>query len=357
MSDVVTSERVGVGVIGLGNAAKPHARALQDLLASHVRISGLYSRDPQRRAGFAAAHGFPAADSAQALIADPRTDVLLLLTPPNERFELLRLALAHRKPVLMEKPIGRTTAEAAQMVTMAEAVGVPLGVVLQHRQRRGARALAELLRRGELGRVGLVRLIVPWWRDQAYYDTPGRGTFARDGGGVLISQAIHALDLMLHLVGPVASVMGLTATTPLHAMETEDAAVAGLLFASGAIGAVVATTAAFPGGSEVLSIDAERASVELGHGELLVRWRDGRVDRMRDSVASGTGADPMAFDHGMHRSVIQEFVEAIAAGRDAPVNARSAMTVHALIDAILESSREGHRVALSHDARKDARRA
>lgn len=357
MSDVVTSGRLGVGVIGLGNAAKPHARALQDLLASHVRVSGVNSRDAQRRAAFSAAHGFEAADSAQALIADPRTDLLLILTPPNERFELLRLALAHRKPVLMEKPIGRTTAEAAQMVAMAEAAGVPLGVVLQHRQRRGAQALADLLRRGALGRVGLVRLTVPWWRDQAYYDTPGRGTLARDGGGVLISQAIHALDLMLHLVGPVASVIGMTATTPLHRMETEDAAVAGLQFASGAIGAVVATTAAFPGGSEVLSIDAEQASVDLGHGELLVRWRDGRLDRLQDSVASGTGADPMAFDHAMHRSVIQEFVEAVAAGRDAPVSARSAMAVHALIDAMLQSSREGRRVDLPRDEGKGAQGA
>jgi UDP-N-acetyl-2-amino-2-deoxyglucuronate dehydrogenase len=346
MSDAVISARLGVGVIGLGNAAKPHARALQDLLASHVYVSGVFSRDAERRARFAATHGFPAADSAQALIADERTDMLLLLTPPSERLDLLRLALAHRKPVLMEKPIGRSTAEATQMVALAEQAGVPLGVVLQHRQRRGARALADLLERGAVGRVGLVRLTVPWWRDQLYYDSPGRGSLARDGGGVLLSQAIHALDLMLHLLGPVTSVMGMTATTPLHRMETEDAAVAGLRFASGAFGAVVATTAAFPGGSELLSIDAELASIELGHGELLTRWRDGRVDRLQDSVASGTGADPMAFDHGMHRGVIQEFVEAVVAGRDAPVTARAAIGVHELIDAILESSRKGWRIDL-----------
>ncbi|MBI5719100.1 MAG: Gfo/Idh/MocA family oxidoreductase [Burkholderiales bacterium] len=350
----MTAGKIGVGVIGLGNAAKPHARALQDLRASHVHVTGVYSRDPQRRAAFATAHGFPAAASAQALIADARTDMLLLLTPPNERFDLLDMALAHRKPVLMEKPIGRTTVEAARMVAMAEAAGVPLGVVLQHRQRRGACALARLLQRDELGRVGLVRLTVPWWRDQPYYDTPGRGTSARDGGGVLISQAIHALDLMLHLVGPVARVMAMTSTTPLHRMETEDAAVAGLQFDSGAFGAVVATTAAFPGGSEVLSIDAERGSVELGHGELVVRWRDGRVERTEDSVASGTGADPMAFDHGLHRGVIREFVQAISAGRDAPVTARSVVAVHGLIDAILESSRQGRRVDLARSPPKDA---
>src|SRR5204863_9360066 len=103
-----------------------------------------------------------------------------------------------------------------------------------------------------------------------------------------------------------------TATTTLHRMETEDAAVAGLRFASGALGAVVATTAAFPGGSEVLCIDADHASVELGNEQLVIRWRDGRIDRTPDSIASGTGTDPMGFDHGMHRDVISEFVEAVA---------------------------------------------
>jgi len=333
---------LGVGVIGLGNAAKPHARALVDLQTSRcLTVSGVYSRNEDKRAGFAAEYGFPAASSAEAVVADPRTQAVLLLTPPSERLDLLRLALTHRKPVLMEKPVARTTPEAFRLVSMAHEAGVPLGVVLQHRHRRGALALAGMIAQGELGRIGLVRLNVPWWRDQAYYDTPGRGTVARDGGGVLISQAIHALDLMLHLVGPVTGVMGMVATTPLHRMETEDMAVAGLQFSNGAFGALVATTAAYPGGSEVLHIDAEHAAVELGNGELIVRWRDGREVRSPDSIASGTGADPMAFDHGMHRQVIQSFVEAMQAELDAPVPARAVMAVHHLIDAIVRSSRQG----------------
>lgn len=352
MSSKELSPPVGMAVIGLGNAAKPHARALLDLQGSHVAVTGVFSRNAQRREAFATAHGFPPSDSAEAAITHPQTKAVLLLTPPSERLDLLRLALAHRKPVLMEKPVGRTTAEATEMVALAEQAGVPLGVVLQHRHRRGALALADLIARGELGRIGLVRLNVPWWRDQAYYDTPGRGTFARDGGGVLISQAIHALDLMTHLVGPVVGVMGMVATTPLHRMETEDVAVAGLQFASGAIGAVVATTAAFPGGSEVMYLDAERASVELGNGELMIRWRDGREERHPDSIASGTGADPMAFDHGMHRDVIQGFVEAVRAGRDAPVPAREAIAVQHLIDAIVLSSRQGCYVELGERRRK-----
>lgn len=338
---------IGIGVIGLGNACQPHARALRDLQPALLHVSGVYARDAGRRNAFAGAHGWAAADSAEALIADPRTDALLLLTPPNARLDLLRLALAHRKPVLVEKPVGRSTAEAVEMVELAAAAGVPLGVVLQHRKRRGAKRLAELIAAGPLGRIGLVRLTVPWWRDQAYYDSPGRGTIARDGGGVLLSQAIHALDLMLHLLGPVSGVTALTATSLLHRMETEDTAVAGLHFASGAVGALVATTAAFPGGSEVLCVDGDHGSAELGNGELVVRWRDGRIERTPDPLASGTGADPMAFDHGMHREVIREFVEAVAAGRPAPVTAHDALAVHRLIDAILASSRERRYVAVA----------
>jgi predicted dehydrogenase len=338
--------QVGVAVIGLGNAAQPHARALADLQGPRLRVSGVFARDARRREVFASAHGFPAADSAQALVADPLTDVVLLLTPPSERLDLLRLALAHHKPVLMEKPVGRTTAEAQEMVLLAERAGVPLGVVLQHRHRTGARALARLIQGGVLGHIGLVRLNVPWWRAQTYYDTPGRGSLARDGGGVLISQAIHALDLMIHLVGPVTGVMGMVATTSLHQMETEDVAMAGLRFANGAWGALMATTAAFPGGSEVMHLDAEHASVELGNGELVIRWRDGREERLPDSIASGTGADPMDFDHGMHREVIRSFVEAVGQGQDAPATAREAMAVHRLIDAIVLSSASKRHVVL-----------
>ncbi|MES2957152.1 MAG: Gfo/Idh/MocA family oxidoreductase [Pseudomonadota bacterium] len=335
----------GIAVVGLGNAAKPHARALIDLQRTgKVAVSGVYARDCEHRDAFAAAHGFTAAGSVEALIADPRTQALLLLTPPNAREELLRLAIAHRKPVLMEKPVARTTAEAVRLVALADAALLPLGIVLQHRKRRGAQALARLLGDGRLGRIGMVRLSVPWWRDQGYYDTPGRGTIARDGGGVLLSQAIHALDLMLHLLGPVTRVTAMASTTTLHRMETEDVATAGMQFASGAVGSLFATTAAYPGGSEVLWVDGDRGAAELGNGELVLRWRDGRIEREPDSLASGTGADPMAFDHGMHRDVIGDFVDAVAAGRDAPVPARSVMTVHHLIDAVLASSREGRRL-------------
>ncbi|CAN0488636.1 unnamed protein product, partial [Phaeothamnion confervicola] len=195
------------------------------------------------------------------LAADPALDAVLLLTPPNARLDAVKLFAGAGKPILMEKPVERTTKVAEEIVGICERAGVALGIVFQHRLRPASQALKALLESGRLGRIGLVRLEVPWWRpQQGYYDVPGRGTLARDGGGVLISQAIHALDLMLSLLGSVDEVQAMAGTTSLHQMETEDFAAAGMRFRSGAFGSVMATTAAYPGDSETLAIHADKGS-------------------------------------------------------------------------------------------------
>src|SRR5690606_35038369 len=132
-----------------------------------------------------------------------------------------------------------------------------LGAVLQHRFRTSSRRLAALLRDGELGRIAAASCTIPWWRPQSYYDEPGRGTMARDGGGVLMTQAIHTLDLFRALVGGVERVAAVSVTTPLHRMETEDFVAATLLLAGGAPASLSATTAAYPGFSEQILLICE----------------------------------------------------------------------------------------------------
>ncbi len=333
----------GIAVIGSGMAALPHARALQDL-KDRVAVTGVYTRSPERREAFAADHGFPAAGSAEALAKDPATDALLLLTPPDARTDLIALFAAQGKHVLCEKPLGRTSADAERHAAICKDAGVHLGVVFQHRYRAASRRLAELLSGGDLGRLEAIRAEVPWWRDQSYYDAPGRGTMARDGGGVLISQAIHTMDLMLSLAGPVAEVQALAATTGLHEMECEDFAHAGLRFGSGAVGALTATTAAFPGGPESIRVDCTKGSALLQSGVLIVQWRDGREDTFGEPEGTGGGADPMAFPHDWHRGLIASFVDAVQAGRDPEPSGGDALRVQYLIDAIMRSSSEGRRV-------------
>jgi predicted dehydrogenase len=338
-----------MAVVGLGMASKPHMLSLRDLAAEgKVEVSGVFGRDAGRRETFARAHGVPALASLVAIAADREIDAVLLLTPPNARVDEVKLLAGAGKQILMEKPVERTTKVAEEIVGICERAGVTLGIVFQHRLRPASLALKALLESGRLGKIALVRLEVPWWRPQkGYYDVPGRGSMARDGGGVLISQAIHAMDLMLSLLGPVDEVQAMAATTSLHDMETEDFAAAGLRFGNGAAGSLMATTAAYPGDSETLAIHAANGSAIFRGGSLTVAWNDGKVEEIGQKQATGGGADPMAFDHGAHRAVIADFLAAISQGRPPSITGRSALDVHRLIDAILASSRDGRRTRVA----------
>lgn len=339
------SRPVGLAVIGAGMASKPHFGALRDLTRDGaVRVLSVHTRDAARRQSAAEALGARPAESVQAIAADSEVDGVLLLTPPNARMEIVETLAAAGKPVLMEKPVERTLSAAEELVGMMERANLPLGIVLQHRMKPASRKLAELLAEGSLGAPALIRLDVPWWRGQDYYDEPGRGTLARDGGGVLISQAIHALDLMLSFFGPVAEVQAMASTTRLHRMETEDVATAGLVFADGAIGSVTATTACYPGADETMTAVFDNGTATLSGGRLEVTWRDGRSESFGDALGSGGGADPMAFDHGAHRDVIADFASSLVERRPPGITGRSALGVHRLIDAILTSSDRGERI-------------
>ncbi len=343
----MTEEKLGLAVIGTGMAATPHARALRDL-ADRIDVRGVYSRTKEKREAFAAEYGFPAAGSIDALADNPTVDAVLLITPPNQRIELVRRFAEAGKHILMEKPVERTTGAAEEAVRICEANGVRLGIVLQHRYREASQKLKSLIDVGALGPIGLARADVPWWREQSYYDEPGRGTYERDGGGVLISQAIHTLDLMLSLTGPVSEVQAVAATTGFHKMESEDFVAGGVRFAAGFPGAVVATTASYPGDAESITLGCEKASVHLQSGVLTVSWRDGRTETFGETGGTGGGADPMAFPHGWHRDLIAAFAEAVREEREPVPSGRDALDVHRLIDALIASSRERRAIEISN---------
>lgn len=336
--------KFGLGVVGAGMGAKPHGLALQSL-SDQIKVTGVYRRDREQLTRFCEAYGLPAADSFEAILADPETEAVLVLTPPNAREEIIAAAAAAGKAVLMEKPVERTLAAAERIIALCDAAGVKHGVIFQHRFRRASKLLAEAVAEGQYGALAAVHLVVPWWRpQQGYYDQPGRGTLAQDGGGVLITQAIHSLDLMLSLCGDVAAVTAMTATTRLHQMETEDFATAGLEFANGAAGALMATTASFPGGAESLTLNFERATAILAAGTLTVRTLDGETIVEGEASEGGGGADPMAFPFDWHAAQITEFAEAVRAGRQPLSNGHTAIKVHRLIDAMMRSAKEGRRV-------------
>lgn len=339
MAAAAPHKGLNVALVGAGMVAATHAAALRD--APGLRLHGVWSRNPDRAAALAEAHGARTYQSVEDVAADASVDFVIVLTPPNAREGLIAPLLAARKPILMEKPVARDGLEARAVVDQCAAAGVPLGIVFQHRMRAASRAAAALVAGGTLGQLGLAEIAVPWWRDQAYYDEPGRGTYARDGGGVLISQAIHTLDLALSLTGPVASVQAMVGTTRFHGMEAEDVAVAGLRLADGAVGSLVASTASYPGAAESIRLHFDRASLLLEAGVLTVTHRDGRIETHGQTATTGGGADPMAFTHAWHQAVIEDFADALRTGRDPVVTGQAALAVHDLIDAITRSARAG----------------
>jgi len=331
-----------VALIGLGMVADTHVAAIKGAAAS-ITLSGVLGRDTGRTAAFAKRHDTRAYDSLEQIARDPEIDFVIIATPPDARFHIVRTLAAAGKPMLMEKPVERDLAAATHLVELCARAQVPLGIVFQHRAREASIALKDAITAGVLGDIATVDLRVPWWRDQSYYDVKGRGTYARDGGGVMISQAIHTLDLALWLLGPVVSVQAMMRTTPLHQLEAEDWAGALFELQSGAIGSLVATTAQFPGGAETITIQGSKASAHLGSGVLTIKHMDGTTQTTGATATTGGGADPMAFTHAWHQTVIEDFSSALSHGRPPMVPAAEALRTHAVIDAMQLASKSGRR--------------
>ena len=340
-----------VALIGLGMVAQTHVRAIADA-GERVQLKGVLSRSHSRSEAFLDAIGDAISESPKVygsisdIAADPDIDFAIVCTPPNARKEIVSCLVDARIPILMEKPIERTFGAAKEIVDQCEAAAVPLGIVFQHRMRASAQRLAQTLKQGLLGKIALVEIAVPWWRAQSYYDEPGRGSYQRDGGGVLISQAIHTLDLALSLAGPVAEVQAMASTTSLHDMEAEDFVCAGLRFENGAAGSLVASTASFPGAAESITLHCERGSALLKSGKLNVFWQSGKQEAFGEETATGGGVDPMAFTHAWHQAILENFAESVSSKQVPACSGREALRVHQLIQSLALSSSQKTAVSI-----------
>ena len=341
----VPSGRLRLAVIGAGLGSGPHFKSLQDL-AGAAEVVWVHARDARRLAAAQVPHGARKTTRLEDILEDASVRAVLVLTPPNTHLELVQQLAQAGKHVLVAKPLEIDLARAQALVQVCEKQGLMLAVMLQHRLRQAAARLRALLNAGELGQLVSASASVRWWRPQSYYDAPGRGTLARDGGGVLITQAIHTLDLLLGYTGLPTQVMGLASTSPVHAMEGEDCACALLHYADGAMATLQATTAAYPGFPERLELNGTLGSASLEAEVLQVAFMNGQTLSLGEEQNSGGGADPMAFDHAAHRAVLQDFIDAVRQGREPAVTGRSALAVQQVIEAIMASSRTGTPVVL-----------
>jgi UDP-N-acetyl-2-amino-2-deoxyglucuronate dehydrogenase len=341
---VTTRHRIAI--VGLGMALKPHIKSLEEL-SERVEVAGCYTPSAERRKAFAAAHRHPVVDDLDKILNDRTVDAVVILTPPNTHLELVERCAAAGKHVLLEKPIDGTVARARQAVEAMESAKRQLGVVLQHRFRTVSRTLSNMVTSGALGRLVSASASVRWWRPPEYFAQAGRGMKARDGGGVLLTQAIHTLDLFQNLAGPIAKVAAFAGTSPLRTIDTEDVVGAGIVFANGAIGTIDATTVAYPGFAERIELAGEKATAQLNAETLDVFFKDGRHLREGGAPSNSGGADPMAFSHEAHKSLIVDFLDALDGNRSPTVSGREALKVQVLIEALLRSAAEGRAVSVN----------
>lgn len=339
-------EKKVTALIGAGMVAQTHVAACA-AAADKVHLKGILSRGKERASQLAKNASSMingkviVYDTIADLVADPELDCVIIATPPDVRLSIIKPLVAAGKHILLEKPMGRTVEEAREVVVTCQNANVALGIVFQHRARIASIRAKAMIDAGQLGQLGIVDMNVPWWREQRYYDEPGRGTYSRDGGGVLISQAIHTIDLCLSLTGPVNSVLAMSKTSRFHDMESEDFVVAGLEFKNGAVGSLKASTASFPGSAESITLHFDHASLHLEAGQLLVSWRDGRLETFGEESSTGGGADPMAFTHEWHQQVLENFVDVLNNNGEPLASGLQALAAHELIDSTVRSAKSG----------------
>ena len=329
-----------VGLIGAGNISDTHARALAELPGAE--IVAVYAPTATRAEQFTARYGGTPYDSLEQMLAQRPLDMVVIGTPSGLHADHGTAAAVRGLHVLVEKPIDVTTARTDALIRAAADAGVTLGVIFQDRLKPDVQRMKALIDRGRLGTPILANARVKWYRPPSYYrDSRWRGTHSLDGGGALMNQGVHTVDLLLWLFGPVRRVFGKT-IAGLHAIEVEDTAVAVLEFANGALGTLEAATSAYPGYSRQIELTGSNGTLRLDGDDLVgVDLKDAHEDERPAPIGrvTASAASPVVSDPSAHVRVLEDFMRAVA-NRTAPCcDGAGARQSVALIEAIYHSAR------------------
>lgn len=337
-----------VGIVGTGAIARLHARAYRNI-GFEVRAA-VDVNDAAARA-FTAEFGGEVIADLEGLCSHPDLDYVDVCTLPDVRLEVVERCAAHRRHVQVQKPMATTAAHARRMLDAADRAGIMLGVVSQHRFDDSSRFLDAAIREGRLGRILQCDAYVKWHRSDDYYARPVKGTWAVEGGGALINQAIHQVDLLRWLIGPVRDVWGAWQLGAAHTIESEDVLSAVLRFANGATGVIQASTAFWPGYPERIEIHGARGTA-IVTGDRLTTWdvRDDFGGPPPVSQPSASGAsDPLAISLEPFERQFLDFSEAIRNGRTPAVSGRDGLQALEVVGAIYEACRTGQRQTIPED--------
>jgi predicted dehydrogenase len=336
---------MNIGILGTGAISHKHVQAYSNIGWKVVACSDI---SPQAGLQFAHRYGCDFVPTLAELVNQKDVEILDVCTFPNVRLEPVELCAAAGKHVQVQKPIAVNPAVSARMIEAAHAGGILLNVVSQHRFDDSIIFLRKAIAAGRLGRILQADAYVKWYRSAEYYSRPIKGSWDVEGGGALINQAIHQVDVLLHLIGDVSSVYGVWQLGALHKIQSEDVITALLKFANGATGVIQASTAFWPGYSERVEIHGTKGTAIIT-GDRLTAWDvlddSGEAAPLSSSVASGA-SDPMAISLEPFERQFHDFGEAIRDKRAPLVSGEEGHRALQLVDAVYRSCRENRVVTL-----------
>lgn len=328
-------------LIGAGNIAKIYVAAFAAVPNATVTV--VCNRTEATGRALAEQAGADWVADFYEAVRREDVDAVVVATPSGTHADIAVAAAKAGKHLLVEKPLDITLSRVDAILNAVEAAGVVLASVFPLRFTEGAQRAKAALDAGRLGQLTLADVSVKWFRPQSYYDNSWRGRWATDGGGALMNQAIHNVDLVQWLAGPVTSIIGRTATLA-HEMETEDTASAVLTYANGALGVIQGATSCWPGDPARVELHGNRGTIVLEEGRIVV-WKlqdaaPGEEDAMLAlEQAAGSGAsDPMAIGYEKHRRQIVDLIEAIQKGRPPAIQGHEARRSVEIVRAIYRSA-------------------
>jgi predicted dehydrogenase len=334
-----------VGIIGTGAIAHKHVQAYRNIGYRVVACAGL---DPVRGKKFADQYGCEAFPVWQDVCRHPEVDFVDVCTFPDFRLEPVERCARERKHVQVQKPIATNLETARAMLQAAREADIVFGVVSQHRFDESIQFLKRAILAGRLGRILEADAYVKWYRSQEYYARTVKGSWQTEGGGALINQAIHQVDLLLWLGGPIESVYGQWQIGVAHQMESEDIVNALVRYVSGATGMIQAATAFQPGYPERLEIHGTRGTAIIT-GDKLAAWDvaadSGEEPPLSRALASGA-SDPMAISLSPFERQFRDFGEAIRCRRPPLVTGEDGYRALEVVLSIYRSCRENRRITI-----------
>jgi predicted dehydrogenase len=342
------NETLGFGLIGAGMIAGFHAQAIHAASRAHnIRLVGVWGATQEKTAGFASRNEIPFhTTQLDELLARQDIHVVCIVTPSGAHLEPALKAIRAGKHVIIEKPLEITVERVDAMIEAAQMAGVKISAIFQARFTAAAKAVKKALDSNRFGRLCLCSAYVKWHRTGDYY-SGWKGTLTLDGGGAVMNQAIHALDLLRWFAGMPNEVFAWTTRAVHKKIEAEDTACATFRFPNGALGVLEATTGVYPGWERRIEICGERGSVSI-EDDRIVRWDfmdtqpDDEILRSPIEVetSSSGAADPDQIGYQGHQRQIEEMVDAIRLGRPLSVDVKEARNTVAWVCGIYQSAKK-----------------